>query len=65
MTVKIGRIYDAVAKDITHRGTDSRQAIVGAMTAYCLALKASGRKVPLWSESGLLKGVHARLEGRI
>jgi len=60
--MRIGEIYDAIATEMRQQETQSRSAIVGAMTSYCLALKASGLNAPLWSETALLKGVHSRLE---
>ena len=62
--MRLGKIYDAIAKDIAFKGTHSSEAIVAAMTSYCLALKKTGKNVPLWSERGVLQGVHARLECR-
>ena len=62
--MRLGKIYDAIAKDIAFKETHSSEAIVAAMTAYCLALKKAGKDVPLWSEKGVLQGVHARLECR-
>ena len=60
--MRIGEIYDAIATEMRQQETQSRSAIVGAMTSYCLALKASGLAAPMWSEAALLKGVHSRLE---
>lgn len=61
--IKINSIYTAVAKELAVTGDESKDAIVGAVTSYCLALKADGKDVPLWTEAGACTKVHKILEG--
>tara|TARA_R100000808_G_scaffold21744_1_gene47035 strand:- start:3151 stop:3351 length:201 start_codon:yes stop_codon:yes gene_type:complete len=60
--MRLSGIYDAIATEMRQQETQSKKAIIRAMTSYCVALKASGHEAPLWSERGLLRGVHNRLE---
>ena len=59
-SMKVSKLYDKLAKEMYLANNESRESIIGAMTAYCLALKSDGKAVPLWSERGLLTGEHSR-----
>jgi len=61
--MKAATIYKAIAKELAVTGDQSKEAIIGAMTSYCLALKAKGKDVPLWTEAGVCTKVHKILEG--
>jgi hypothetical protein len=60
--MNVAKLYDRIAVEMHMAGNESRESIIGAMTAYCLALKSDGKTVPLWTERGLLNGVHSRLD---
>ena len=61
--IKLNSIYKAIAKELAVTGGASKGAIIGAVTSYCLALKADGKTVPLWTEAGACANVHRILEG--
>jgi len=35
---------------------------LSAFSKYCIALKRDGKSVPLWTESGALKGVYREIQ---
>tara|TARA_R110000824_G_scaffold361945_1_gene549840 strand:- start:1815 stop:2021 length:207 start_codon:yes stop_codon:yes gene_type:complete len=61
--IRLNSIYKAIAEELAVTGDESKEAIVGAVTSYCLALKAAGKAVPLWTEAGACSNVHRILEG--
>ena len=61
--MKAATIYKAIAKELAVTGDPSKEAIIGAVTRYCLALKADGKDVPLWTEAGACSNVNRILRG--
>jgi hypothetical protein len=61
--IKLNSIYKAIAEELAVTGDESKEAIIGAVTSYCLALKAAGKTVPLWTEAGACSNVHKILDG--
>jgi hypothetical protein len=55
-------IYKAVADELAVTGDESKEAVIEAVTSYCLALKQDGNAVPLWTEAGAYAYVHKNLE---
>ena len=55
-------IQKAIAKECIATGNEGKDYIVSAYTAYCIALKSDGKKVPLWTVKGTVQGVHKQIE---